>query len=58
MMIVFTDGSASAMNTDSLSYGGWGFYICAESNQNTGGTLTGKPTTSYRVGWKSERLKR
>ena len=49
MMIIFTDGSASAMNTDWLAYGGWGLYIRSGSSQNIGGALTGRPTTSYRA---------
>ena len=49
MMLVFTDGSANAINTDMLAYAGWGFYIHEGSTQNTGGALDGKPTTSYRA---------
>ena len=49
MMLVFTDGSANAVNTDMLAYAGWGFYIHEGSTQNTGGALAGKPTTSYRA---------
>jgi ribonuclease HI len=49
MMIVFTDGSANATNTDLLAYGGWGLFICTGSSQNLGGALTGRPTTSYRA---------
>ena len=49
MMIVFTDGSANAVNTDMLAYAGWGFYLHEGSTQNTGGVLNGKPTTSYRA---------
>jgi ribonuclease HI len=49
LMIVFTDGSANAINTDNLAYGGWGFFLHRGSNQNKGGALVGKPTTSYRA---------
>ena len=41
MMIVFTDGSANAINTDMLAYAGWGFFIHEGSAQNTGGVLDG-----------------
>ena len=42
LMVVFTDGSANAINTDCLAYGGWGFYIHKNSEHNTGGGTHGQ----------------
>ena len=49
LMIVFTDGSANAINADMLAYGGWGFFLHSDSDQNKGSARTGKPTTSFRA---------
>ena len=50
LMIVFTDGSANVTNADDLAYGGWGFFIHRDSNQNKGELSQGSqpPATERR----------